>query len=85
MGFFWGPIHTILPFLLLGVGVDNSFVIMQVKFNSVLSFLSGLFIVFICVLNCFKIPSVVNPGLEVRSCRSAVLLNPSNNYGAKVT
>jgi predicted RND superfamily exporter protein len=31
MGFFWGPIHPILPFLLLGVGVDNSFVIMQVK------------------------------------------------------
>ncbi|XP_021925965.1 Niemann-Pick C1 protein-like isoform X2 [Zootermopsis nevadensis] len=29
MGFFWGPIHPILPFLLLGVGVDNSFVIMQ--------------------------------------------------------
>ncbi|PNF38055.1 hypothetical protein B7P43_G02357 [Cryptotermes secundus] len=29
MGFFWGPVHPILPFLLLGVGVDNSFVIMQ--------------------------------------------------------
>jgi predicted RND superfamily exporter protein len=34
MGFFWGPIHPILPFLLLGVGVDNSFVIMQVTYKS---------------------------------------------------
>nr|CAD7427005.1 unnamed protein product [Timema monikensis] len=29
MGFFWGPIHPILPFLLLGVGIDNTFVIVQ--------------------------------------------------------
>ncbi|KAJ9585968.1 hypothetical protein L9F63_020382, partial [Diploptera punctata] len=29
MGFFWGPIHPVLPFLLLGIGVDNIFIIMQ--------------------------------------------------------
>ncbi|XP_049805215.1 patched domain-containing protein 3-like [Schistocerca nitens] len=29
MGFFWGPLHPVLPFLLLGIGVDNIFVIMQ--------------------------------------------------------
>lgn len=31
MGFFWGPLHPVLPFLLLGIGVDNIFVIMQVS------------------------------------------------------
>lgn len=28
-GYSYGPIHSILPFLLLGIGVDNMFVIMQ--------------------------------------------------------
>lgn len=29
MGFFYGPVHPILPFLLLGIGVDDMFVVMQ--------------------------------------------------------
>lgn len=29
MGYFYGPIHQILPFLLLGIGVDDMFVVMQ--------------------------------------------------------
>ncbi|XP_076245732.1 patched domain-containing protein 3 isoform X2 [Calliopsis andreniformis] len=29
LGYAYGPIHSILPFLLLGIGVDNMFVIMQ--------------------------------------------------------
>lgn len=29
LGYSYGPIHSILPFLLLGIGVDNMFVIMQ--------------------------------------------------------
>ena len=29
MGFFYGPTHTVLPFLLLGIGIDNMFVIRQ--------------------------------------------------------
>ncbi|XP_012258315.2 patched domain-containing protein 3-like [Athalia rosae] len=29
MGYFYGPIHPILPFLLLGIGVDDMFVVMQ--------------------------------------------------------
>lgn len=29
LGYPYGPIHSILPFLLLGIGVDNMFVIMQ--------------------------------------------------------
>ncbi|GLH15770.1 NPC intracellular cholesterol transporter 1 homolog 1b [Gryllus bimaculatus] len=29
MGFFWGPLHPVLPFLLLGVGVDNIYVLVQ--------------------------------------------------------
>ncbi|GLH15775.1 Protein of unknown function [Gryllus bimaculatus] len=33
MGFFWGPLHPVLPFLLLGVGVDNIYVLVQVSYN----------------------------------------------------
>ena len=29
LGYFYGPIHPILPFLLLGIGVDDMFVIIQ--------------------------------------------------------
>ncbi|XP_043279634.1 patched domain-containing protein 3-like [Venturia canescens] len=29
LGFFYGPIHPILPFLLLGIGVDDMFVVVQ--------------------------------------------------------
>ena len=29
LGFFYGPTHTVLPFLLLGIGIDNMFVIRQ--------------------------------------------------------
>ena len=29
IGFFYGPTHTVLPFLLLGIGIDNMFVIRQ--------------------------------------------------------
>lgn len=29
VGFFYGPTHTVLPFLLLGIGIDNMFVIRQ--------------------------------------------------------
>lgn len=33
LGYSYGPIHSILPFLLLGIGVDNMFVIMQSLVN----------------------------------------------------
>nr|XP_002739466.1 PREDICTED: protein patched homolog 1-like [Saccoglossus kowalevskii] len=33
MGFFYGPVHTILPFLLLGIGVDDMFVVVQALNN----------------------------------------------------
>ncbi|XP_071449211.1 patched domain-containing protein 3-like [Hetaerina americana] len=33
MNFFYGPIHPILPFLLLGIGVDDMFVIVQALDN----------------------------------------------------
>lgn len=29
LGIFFGPLHQILPFLLLGIGIDNMFVIVQ--------------------------------------------------------
>uniref|UniRef100_A0A0K2U8Y5 SSD domain-containing protein n=1 Tax=Lepeophtheirus salmonis TaxID=72036 RepID=A0A0K2U8Y5_LEPSM len=29
MGFFWSPMHSILPFLLLGIGIDDMFIIIQ--------------------------------------------------------
>ncbi|XP_070562444.1 patched domain-containing protein 3-like isoform X2 [Ptychodera flava] len=32
-GFFYGPVHTVLPFLLLGIGVDDMFVIVQAWSN----------------------------------------------------
>lgn len=28
-GVFYGPVHSILPFLLLGIGIDDMFVIVQ--------------------------------------------------------
>lgn len=28
-GFFYGPTHAVIPFLLLGIGIDNMFVIRQ--------------------------------------------------------
>lgn len=31
MGVFFGPVHNILPLLLLGLGVDDMFVILQVS------------------------------------------------------
>ena len=32
-GFFYGPVHSVLPFLLLGIGVDDMFVIIEVWNN----------------------------------------------------
>lgn len=32
LGVFYGPVHPIIPFLLLGIGVDDMFVIIQVIF-----------------------------------------------------
>ena len=29
MGLFFGPVHSVMPFLLLGIGIDNMFVIVQ--------------------------------------------------------
>ena len=29
VGLFYGPMHNVLPFLLLGIGIDDMFVIMQ--------------------------------------------------------
>lgn len=29
VGLFYGPMHNIIPFLLLGIGIDDMFVIMQ--------------------------------------------------------
>ena len=29
MGFVWTPVHTVLPFVILGLGVDDSFVIVN--------------------------------------------------------
>jgi len=31
LGWYYGPVHPILPFLLLGVGVDDMFVIADVS------------------------------------------------------
>jgi Niemann-Pick C1 protein len=33
LGIFFGPVHHSLPFLLLGIGVDDMFIIMQNFFN----------------------------------------------------
>ena len=30
LGLFFGPMHSVLPFLLLGIGIDDMFVIVQV-------------------------------------------------------
>lgn len=29
LGIFYGPVHSILPFLLMGIGIDDMFVIVQ--------------------------------------------------------
>ena len=29
LGLFFGPVHSVMPFLLLGIGIDNMFVIVQ--------------------------------------------------------
>ena len=31
LGLFFGPMHSVLPFLLLGIGIDDMFVIVQVN------------------------------------------------------
>jgi Niemann-Pick C1 protein len=31
VGLFFGPMHNVLPFLLLGIGIDDMFVIVQVE------------------------------------------------------
>ena len=40
-GLFYSAAHTVIPFLLLGIGIDNIFVITQVRTNNVHSGISA--------------------------------------------
>ena len=40
IGLFYADMHPIIPFMLLGIGVDDMFVIVQVRTNKVVIFVS---------------------------------------------